>query len=449
MFSSLAERFQATFRGLRKKGHIGESDLRQVSRELKLAFLEADVNFRVVKEFIQHVERRALGEKVLKSLTPAQQVIGIVRDELSRIMGGDSVRLDLSGDPAVVMMVGLQGTGKTTSCAKLARFLKEKGHRPCLVGCDPYRPAACEQLKVLAEKVNCPIFLHETSDPLEIAKMGVSFARDNVLDVVLLDTAGRLHINEEMMLELERMRDALRPSEILLVLDSMTGQDAVRLAESFDKRLGLSGFFLTKVDGDSRGGAALSIKWVTGKPIKFIGSGEGIGSIELFDPRRVASRILGMGDILGLVERAERMYKKEEFQAAGERSEDFTLEDFLDHLRRFRKMGPLEEILELLPQSFLGLKIHNSQDVIQMGEDQLKRTIGIIHSMTRRERLNPRIINGSRRRRIAAGSGTTPFQVNQVLRQFEQIKEVLRRLNKKGIRGFPFSFFKGTCCNAN
>ncbi len=436
MFENLSEKISAVFKKLKGRGHLTEEHINQALKEVKLALLEADVNYKVVKEFLNRVKEKALGQEVMRSLTPAQQVIKIVRDELTLLMGGTTPELNLKGKvPAVLMLVGLQGSGKTTTCAKLAKFLKEKrGRHPFLVPADVYRPAAIEQLQKLGEQIKVPVYPSKPNqNPVEICLQAVNEARQKGYDTVIIDTAGRLHIDEKMMEELKQIKSHIVPQEILLVADAMTGQDAVNVAKSFNEALDLTGVILTKMEGDARGGAALSIKAVTQKPIKFIGVGEKLDALEVFHPDRVASRILGMGDVLSLIEKAQEaidVEKAKELEKKLRRNE-FTLEDFRDQLRRIRKMGSLEQILSMLP-GFGQLKQLKN---IQIDERQLVRIEAIINSMTKEERLRPEIINGSRRRRIAKGSGTTVQEVNRLLKEYAQMKKMIKRFTKMGKKG--------------
>lgn len=448
MFGSLSERLREAFQKLKGKGKLTEEDVNAALREVRLALLEADVNFKVVKDFIAGVRERAVGQEVLESLSPAQQVVKIVRDELAALMGGVNARLNFAPrPPTVIMLVGLQGSGKTTTAAKLANLLKKQGRRPLLVAADIYRPAAVEQLQILGQRLDVGVFHVGGADPVAIARAAVTHASGAGHDVVIIDTAGRLHIDEEMMEELHRLKDAVHPHEILLVVDAMTGQDAVRVAESFHARLGLDGVILTKLDGDTRGGAALSVRAVTGCPIKFAGVGEKLDAFEPFHPDRMADRILGMGDILTLIEKAQATFdatKAAELQKKIRRAE-FDLEDFREQLRQFKKMGPLEEILGMLP-GFGNLK-KLKQD-LAFDEKELVAVEAIINSMTPEERRRPEIIDGSRRRRIARGSGTTVQDVNRLLKQFEQTRKMIKQLSewekgaKKGklkkLTKFPF-----------
>ncbi|MFO7310503.1 MAG: signal recognition particle protein [Bacillota bacterium] len=435
MFSNLAEKLQSALAKLKGRGKLSEQDVEQALREVRLALLEADVNFRVVKDFLARVKERAVGQEVMQSLTPGQQVVKIVYEELAALMGGSHARLNLSGRPPhAIMLVGLQGAGKTTSAAKLANALRKQSHRPLLVAADVYRPAAIRQLQVLGEQLDIPVFtLGERHDPVDIAQAGMSHAKSHGNDVVIIDTAGRLHIDEELMDELARMAAAIQPKETLLVLDAMTGQEAVNVAERFNQQLELTGFILTKLDGDARGGAALSVRAVVGKPIKYVGVGEKVDALEPFHPERMASRILGMGDVLTLIEKAQAAMDAETAQkmAAKLRTADFTLEDFLEQLRQVRNMGPLDQLLGMIP----GLSGAKQLQGLHVDEKQLKRIEAIIQSMTPEERAQPHIINGSRRRRIARGSGTSVQDVNRLLKQFEQTRALFKQLGGgKGAR---------------
>lgn len=437
MFQSLTDKLANAFKKFRSKGRLTEADVREGMREIKLALLEADVNYKVVRDFVKNVTERAVGETVLESLLPAQQIVKIVNEELIRLMGGDSPKLEISpAPPTVYMMVGLQGAGKTTHAGKIAGMMKKKGKRPLLVACDVYRPAAIEQLKVVGESVGVPVFaMGGKVNPVEIARAGVEHAKKNAYDLVILDTAGRLHIDEALMEELRRIKETVHPTEILLTIDAMLGQDAVNVAESFNNLLDITGVVLTKMDGDTRGGAALSVRYITGKPIKLVGTGEKLDAIELFHPDRVASRILGMGDILSLIEKAEAAYDEKNAAELERkiRESSFTLEDFLDQFKQLKKMGNLDQLLSMMP----GMKPGALKDV-NVDEKQVARTEAIILSMTPRERANPDILNGSRRRRIAAGSGTSVEDVNRLLKQFEQTKKMMKQfsgMEKRGMRG--------------
>jgi len=427
MFESLSEKLQSVFKRLRGKGTLSEQDVSDALREVRLVLLEADVNFRVVKDFIARVRERAVGREVLQSLTPAQQVVKIVREELTDLLGEDEPELKLaSKPPTVIMLAGLHGSGKTTTAAKLANVMRKQGRRPLLVAADVYRPAAIKQLQVLGEQLGIPVFtLGDRQDPVSIGKAAVSSAASNGQDVVILDTAGRLHIDEEMMDELVRVKAALSPQEVLLVVDAMTGQDAVNVAEQFNAALEVDGFVVTKLDSDARGGAALSMKAVTGKPIKLAGVGEKLDALEPFHPERMASRILGMGDVLSLIEKAEEALDEQKAQELERklRENKFDLEDYLDQLQEMRKMGPLDQLLGMIP-GFNGKKMQG----IEIDESQIARVEAIIRSMTREERHHPEILSGSRRRRIAQGSGTSVQEVNRLVKQFDQMRKMIREL---------------------
>lgn len=440
MFDNLTEKLQATFSKLARKGRLSESDVDAGLREVRLALLEADVNYRVVKDFVARVRERAVGAEVAKSLTPAQQMVKIVHEELIALLG-QPAKLDFSGQaPHVIMLVGLQGSGKTTMAAKLALYLRRDGHKPLLVAADPYRPAAITQLEVLGRQLGIPVHAEDVRNkPEEVAARAVKMASGGAYSVVILDTAGRLQIDDEMMEELERISRLVRPSEILLVADAMTGQEAVRVAEGFHSRLGLTGLILTKVDGDARGGAALSIRSVTGVPIKFLGTGEKTDALEPFHPDRLASRILGMGDVLTLIEKAEAMFDQEQARKMEQklREASFDLEDFRQQLREVRKMGPLQQVLEMIP----GLSQVSRQLPADLPEKQLKRIEAIIDSMTPAERRDPQILNGSRKRRIAMGSGTSVQEVNQLLHQFRDMQRLMKQFSSGRGRGL-FSLFQ-------
>ena len=425
MFGGLTEKLAAAFKRFRNKGKLTAADVKEGMREVKLALLEADVNFKVVKDFIKTVTERAVGSEVLDSLMPWQQVIKIVNEELVKLMGPETAKLEISSKPpTVVMMVGLQGAGKTTHTGKIASLYKSKGKNPLLVACDVYRPAAVDQLKIVGESIGIPVFSMGTKiSPVEIAKAALLHARKNGFDMVFIDTAGRLHIDEELMEELVKIKAATEPTEILLTVDAMTGQDAVNVAKTFNELLQITGVVLTKMDGDTRGGAALSVKYITGKPIKFIGTGEKMDAIELFHPDRMASRILGMGDVLSLIEKNAREMEKKF------REQTFTLDDFLTQLYQIKKMGNIEQLLGMIP----GMKAGALKDA-QVDEAQMKRIEAIILSMTKTEREKPEIINGSRRKRIAKGSGTTVEDVNKLLKQFEQMKKTMKQFANMGKR---------------
>lgn len=439
-FEGLSDRLQDIFRKLRGKGKITEEDVKVAMREVRLALLEADVNFKVVKEFVARVKDRAVGREVLGSLTPGQQIVKIVHDELTELMGGSESKLNLSSKPpTVIMAVGLQGAGKTTTVAKLAKNLIKQGRRPLLVACDIYRPAAIKQLQVLGEQTGTPVFSMGQQNPVNIARASLEHARSNNRDIVILDTAGRLHINEELMDELASIKEQVNPNEILLIVDAMTGQDAVTVADSFHEQLGLTGVILTKLDGDTRGGAALSVKAVTGCPIKFVGMGEKLDALEPFHPDRMASRILGMGDILSLVEKAQASFDQEKAREMERkiRQQEFTLEDFMQQMQQMRSMGPLEDLLGMIPG--MGKQMKDIKG--QVDEKELARVEAIIQSMTSGERRDPSIINGSRKKRIARGSGTRVQEVNRLLKQFEESRKLMKQFAdmgaKKGRRGMP------------
>ena len=430
-FEGLSDKLSAAFKRLRSKGRLTESDVKDAMREVRLALLEADVNYKVAKDFVTAVTARAVGSDVLTSLTPAQQVIKIVDEELTALMGAENSRIQFSSKlPTIIMMCGLQGSGKTTHSAKLARYFKKQGKRPLLVACDVYRPAAIEQLKVVGEKAGAPVFEMGQGDPVKIAKKAISHAKDYGHDIVILDTAGRLHIDEQLMGELKNIKAEVGPHEILLVIDSMTGQDAVNVAKSFDEALGIDGVILTKLDGDTRGGAALSVRAVTGKPIKFVGMGEKLDDLEPFYPDRMASRILGMGDVLTLIDKAQEQldFKSSEKMAKKLKENSFDLDDLLEQMKQIRKMGPLGQILSMLP----GVKGQIGDEEAQQGEAQLRQVESIINSMTRAERAKPAIINPSRKRRIAAGSGTKVEDVNRLLRQFDQMQKMMKQFGSMG-----------------
>jgi signal recognition particle subunit SRP54 len=434
-FEGLSERLQAVLGKLRGKGKVTEADVKAAMREVRLALLEADVNFKVVKEFVDRVRERAVGQEVLKSLTPGQQVIKVVNEELTQLMGGEQSKLTFSSSPpTAIMMVGLQGAGKTTTAGKLALHLKKQNRRPLLVAGDVYRPAAIRQLEVLGEQLDVPVFsLGDKENPVRIAEEGVARARDEGCDTVLIDTAGRLHIDEAMMEELRSIREAVQPQEILLVVDAMTGQDAVNVAEQFHNQLGLTGVVLTKLDGDTRGGAALSVKAVTDCPIKFVGTGEKMNALEPFHPDRMASRILGMGDVLTLIEKAQAAVDEERARELERkmRTQQFTFDDFLEQLQQVRNMGPLDEILGMIP----GLSQAKELKNLQVDEKQLSRVEAIIRSMTPQEKQHPEILNASRRRRIARGSGTSIQEVNRLIKQFENMKKMMKQLSTQGKGG--------------
>jgi len=437
MFDNLTDKFDSVFKKLRGHGRLTEGNIQDALREVRLVLLEADVNFKVVKDFVAAVQARAVGQEVLKSLTPAQQVIKVVRDELGLLMGsGVDNQLNLSAKPPVpIMLCGLQGAGKTTTCGKLALRLRKDKRNPLLVPADIYRPAAIEQLKVLGRQIGVPVFDTQPGmDPVRICEEARRFAELNGYDTLILDTAGRLHIDDTLMGELERIKASLSPREILFVADSMTGQDAVNVAKSFDERLAITGVILTKLDGDARGGAALSIRAVTGKPIKFVGMGEKLDAIEVFHPDRMAQRILGMGDVLSLIEKAESVIDKDQAAAMQKRlrKEGFTLENFRDQLQSIKKMGSLESILSMIPGAGKAMK---SMQGMQMPDKELKKIEAIIGSMTAQERRDHRIINGSRRLRISKGSGTTVQDVNQLLKRFTEAQKMMKKMQQLGPKG--------------
>jgi signal recognition particle subunit SRP54 len=426
MFESLSEKLQRVFKNLRGEGRLSEQHIEEALKEIRIALLEADVNFKVVKQFTDSVRTKALGQEVLQSLSPGQQVIKIVRDELIEILGGTNARLNFTSQPpTVVMLVGLQGSGKTTSSGKLARWMEKNGHRPILVSVDVYRPAARDQLKVIAKDVGAKLYEGNPGDsPLALCEGALREARNTAHDVLIIDTAGRLHIDDALMRELREIQDAIKPHEILFVADAMLGQDAVKSAQQFHEQLGFNGFILTKMDGDARGGAALSIKHVTGQPVKFVGTGEKYDALELFHPDRLVSRIIGMGDILSLIEKAEEAIDQKQALDFQEklRTDTFTLEDFRDQLRQIRKIGTLDQILNLLPS----IGPFKELQKVKVDEKELVKVEAIINSMTPKERRNHQIINGSRRKRIAKGSGTSVQDVNQLLKQYAQTRKMMK-----------------------
>ena len=429
-FEGLSEKLNATFKHLRGKGRLSEEDIKLAMREVRLALLEADVSYKVVKDFVKTVSERAVGAEVLDSLTPAQQVIKIVSEELTALMGGANAKLTFaSKPPTVVMMVGLQGAGKTTNVAKLAGYFRKQGHRPLLTACDVYRPAAITQLQVVGKQLNIPVFEMGQIDPVQIAQEAVKYAGDHGNDMVFLDTAGRLHVDEALMDELKAIKEAVKPDEILLVVDAMTGQDAVSAAKTFDEYLDITGVLLSKLDGDARGGAALSIKAVTGKPIKFIGTGEKLDQIEPFHPGRMASRILGMGDMLTLIEKAEAAFdaKKAAELEQKLKSNKFTLSDFYDQLSQLKNMGSLDEIAAMMPGMNAG-----ALKGAQVDEKAMARTAAIIQSMTPYERENPSVLNSSRKRRIALGSGVKVEDINKLLKQFDMMNQMMKQFSGPG-----------------
>ena len=426
MFSSLGEKLNHIFSKLTKRGKLTELEIKQAMREVRVALLEADVNFMVAKDFINKVTEKAVGESILNSLTPGQQVIKIVNDELIALMGSTASKLEVSSNPpTVILMCGLQGAGKTTMCGKLGMMLRKQGKKPLLVACDIYRPAAINQLKVVGKSVNIDVFEKGTINPVKIAKESIDYAKKMGYDTVIIDTAGRLHIDEDLMKEIVDIKDAVNPTEILLTIDSMTGQDAVNVANEFNSKLEITGTILTKLDGDTRGGAALSVKAVTGKPIKFCGVGEKMGDIEPFYPDRMASRILGMGDVLTLIEKAQENFDEEQMKKMEEkmRKNAFTFEEFLIQFEQISKMGNIADLVAMIPG--MGAKIKASD----IDESKIKKYKAIIQSMTVKERQNPEIIKASQRKRIAAGSGTTIQDVNSLIKQFEQTKLMMKNMN--------------------
>lgn len=441
-FEGLADKLQETFKKLRGKGKLGEKDIKEAMREVKLALLEADVNFKVVKEFIAIVTERASGADVLESLTPGQQIVKIVNEELVNLMGVENSKINLSNNPpSVIMMTGLQGAGKTTTAGKLAKMFKGKGRRPLLVACDVYRPAAIQQLQVVGGKVDVPVFtIDGNKNPVDISKKAIEHAKKYGNDIVIIDTAGRLHIDEELMNELRNIKSSININETLLVVDAMTGQDATQVADTFNKQLEIDGVILSKLDGDARGGAALSVRYVTQKPIKFVCTGEKFDDFEPFYPDRMASRILGMGDVLSLIEKAEQMFDEKQAKELEEkmRKQQFDLDDFLTQMQQVKKMGPIKNLLGMMPG--IDAKALDNADI---DERKLDRVEAIIKSMTKKERSNPSIINSSRKRRIAEGSGTNMAQVNALLKQFEQMQKMMKQLNGKGAKNLLRKFKNG------
>ncbi len=447
MFEGLAEKLQLTFKKLRGKGKLSEADVNEAMREVRMALLQADVNIKVVKDFVNRVKERAVGEEIFHSLTPGQQVIKIVHEEMVALLGGTQSKIQIaSKPPTVVLLVGLQGAGKTTHAGKLANLLRKQGKRPLLVACDVYRPAAIKQLQVLGEQLKIPVFdMGNQKSPVDIAGAAVTHAVSYGNDLVIIDTAGRLHINEELMGELRDIKERVRPHEILLVVDAMTGQDAVNVAESFNRDLGLDGVILTKLDGDTRGGAAISVKAVTGCPIKFAGTGEKLDEIEPFHPDRLASRILGMGDVLSLIEKAQEAFDADKAKEMERkiRKQELTLEDFLDQMQQLKSMGPLSSLLEMIP----GIGNNKQLKNLQIDDKQMGRVEAIIKAMTQDERRNPAIIKDSRKKRIARGSGTSIPEVGRLLKQFEETKKMMKQFSggnmmkkatKKGGFRLPF-----------
>jgi len=445
-FEGLSSRLQEITRKLKGQARISESDLKEMLREVKLALLEADVNYKIVKQFINTIQEKAVGQDVLKSLTPGQQVIKIVKDELIELLGGTESKINFTPNPpTVIMLVGLQGSGKTTTAGKLANLLRKQGKKPLLVACDVYRPAAIKQLQVIGSQLNIPVHANENSkDVVHIAKQAMNLAISKMNDVVILDTAGRLHIDEELMQELKNVKSNVKPHEILLVVDSMTGQDAVNVAASFNENIGIDGVILTKLDGDTRGGAALSVKEVTGRPIKFAATGEKLNDIENFHPERMASRILGMGDILSVIEKAEEAFDIEEAEKLEQKlkKQEFDLDDYLSQLRQIKKMGSFSGLLKMIP----GM---NQLKDVKVDDKEFVRIEAIICSMTKKERRNPKILNGSRRLRIAKGSGTTVQAVNKFMKSFEMTQTMMKKMkNQKGgmnkmLKGMDINQLKG------
>ncbi|WP_188205780.1 signal recognition particle protein [Alkalibacillus aidingensis] len=443
-FEGLAERLQGTIKKITGKGKVSEADVKEMTREVRLALLEADVNFKVVKDLIKRIKERAVGQEVLESLTPGQQVIKVVKEELTELMGGEQSKIAVANKPpTVIMMVGLQGAGKTTTTGKLANLLRKKYNRnPLLVAADVYRPAAIDQLETLGTQLDMPVYSKGTdANPVDIANEAIDKAKEEHHDYVIIDTAGRLHVDEDLMGELQQIKEDTNPDEIFLVVDAMTGQDAVNVAESFDEQLDISGVVLTKLDGDTRGGAALSIRAVTGKPVKFAGMGEKLDQLEAFHPDRMASRILGMGDVFSLIEKAEAEVdeKKAKEMQDKMRSMSFTFEDFLEQMDQVKNMGPLDELINMMP----GANKMKGMKNLQVDDKQLSHIEAIIQSMTKKERVDPSIINASRKKRIAKGSGTSVAQVNRLLKQFDEMKKMMKQMtsSKKGKKGgmnFPF-----------
>ena len=430
-FDGLSARLQEITRKLKGKARITESDLKEVLREVKLALLEADVNYRIVKDFVKVIEEKALGQDVLKSLTPGQQVVKIVKDELVDLLGGEETKINFTPNPpTIIMLVGLQGSGKTTTAGKLANIIRKQGKKPLLVACDVYRPAAIKQLQVVGKQLDIPVFSNEnTKDVVAIAKQAINTAISKLNDVIIIDTAGRLQIDEALMQELKNLKSSVKPHEILLVVDSMTGQDAVNIADTFNKDLGIDGIVLTKLDGDTRGGAALSVKKITGRPIKFAATGEKLSDIEVFHPERMASRILGMGDVLSIIEKAEEAFDIEEAEKLEKKlkKQSFDLDDYLTQLRQMKKMGSFSSILKLIP----GL---NKLKDVEIDDKEFVKIEAIICSMTKEERRNPKVLNGSRRLRIAKGSGTTVEQINKFMKSFEMTQKMMKEMtSNKGM----------------
>ena len=435
VFEGFSEKIQGIMKKIRGKSRVTEEDVKAISRELKLALLEADVNFKVVKDFIAKISEKAMGQDVLKSLTPGQQIVKIVNEELIELLGREPSKLNFNPNGmTVILMAGLQGSGKTTASGKIANFVRKNGKKPLLVACDVYRPAAIDQLEVLGKQLDIPVFaMRETKDVVKIATEGIKLAKQKGNDVVIVDTAGRLHVDEELMNEVSNLKNAINPTEILLVIDAMTGQDALNVATAFNERLEISGIVMSKLDGDTRGGAALSAKAVTGKPIKFASVGEKLSDLEPFYPDRMASRILGMGDVLSLIEKAQENFEEEEALKLEKklREATFTLEDFLSQMQQIKKMGPISQLLGMIPG--MGAQLKD----IQIDDKQVARVEAIILSMTPKEREKPEIVNASRKKRIAAGSGMQVQDVNRLLKQFEEMRKMMKKF-KNNKRGFPF-----------
>ena len=434
-FEGLSSRLQEITRKLRGKARVSEDDIKEVTREVKLALLEADVNYKIVKDFVKVIEEKALGQDVLKSLTPGQQIIKIVNEELIRLLGGEESKITYSPNPpTIIMLIGLNGAGKTTTAGKLANIIRKEGKKPLLVACDVYRPAAIKQLQVVGKQLNIPVFANENSkDVVSIAKQSISFAMSKMNDVIILDTAGRLQIDEELMQELKNVKASIKPHVVMLVVDAMTGQDAVNVADTFNKDVGIDGIILTKLDGDTRGGAALSVKSVTGRPIMYAATGEKLSDIEVFHPDRMASRILGMGDVLSIIEQAEQAIDLEEAQKLEKKlkKQNFDLDDYLAQIRNIRKMGSLKGIMKMIPG------IGSQLDNIDIDENEFFKVEAIICSMTKEERQNPKVLNGSRRLRIAKGSGTTVEQINKFMKSFEMTQRMMKEMtsNKGRMKG--------------
>ncbi|MBB6452951.1 signal recognition particle subunit SRP54 [Salirhabdus euzebyi] len=442
-FEGLADRLQKTIQKIKGKGKVSEADVKEMTREVRLALLEADVNFKVVKDFVKRVKERAVGQEVMQSLTPGQQVIKVVKEELSDLMGGEQSKIAVANKPpTVIMMVGLQGAGKTTTTGKLANHLRKKHNRnPLLVAADVYRPAAINQLQTLGKQLGMSVFsLGTEANPVDIAKQAMEYAKAEHHDYVIIDTAGRLHVDEKLMGELHEIKSEVSPNEIFLVVDAMTGQDAVNVAESFNEQLDVTGVVLTKLDGDTRGGAALSIKAVTGKPIKFAGMGEKLDQLEPFHPERMASRILGMGDVLTLIEKAQENVDEQKAKDLEQkmRSMSFTFEDFLEQMQQVKNMGPLDDLLSMMP----GASKMKGMKNLQVDEKQISHVEAIIQSMTKAERINPEVMNASRKKRIAKGSGTSVAEVNRLLKQFEEMKKMMKQMTNMGKKGKKKGGFK-------